>query len=940
MSDGTPLVSVLMPTFNVHAYVERAIQSILEQTVGDFELIVQDDGSSDATLAVVERLAARDHRIVVAPPFATNRGVIAARNALLARAKGRFIAWMDADDASMPSRFARQLAFLDANPQVGAVGTAIEYADEELIGYRTESYSADPKRQAVDPELCCATVMARHAIVAKAGSFRDAFRPGGEDGDWILRIADHALVTNIDDVLYIYRQHHSTSKRGAGAIRRLGVLARYAARVRRQGRPDPIDALELDDNLDYLSDSRFLDHPELTPSEKATALSVPLAGRQRLVSILVPYFNADRFFGQCLDHLARQTFKNFEVLIYDDGSDDPLGHERVSAYLGETPFVLERGDTNKGVAFARSRLLEMSSAKFIAWQDADDYSREDRIEVQIRYLLENPGCNAVGTAVNYLKYSIVARSEHYRRRAIGRARFSGCCATFMVRKSAADAVGRFDAKFTKAAEDVDFLSKIRPAESVQNIDDILYYYRRHGSQLTEGPDWLGAQTFYYMARHLEGYGLTLMNTGPTTADECREQVDAFMRSRQARIDGTSFGEMYVRLILRDVKAGSRSPLALAHLLRRFPRSFSAAAAGFLTYRSRVALGRLNESPAAGGDVAVAAAGPDQDSEAQTIPVPASRVLTERPAPIVVRCLDSWGDLDDAIRYLTPNGAGIWGKVAFVRETSFPPDWHIVFNSVGAIAVDIEASPNRVIYAIGEPPTRAHRILHKGQGQGAIVLTSDPELVAREGPGRRFIAAPAMTRAWSVKKTYEELRTTEVGDKPRRLSWVTSDLTLLKGHRYRLAFLKRLKQEVEFDLFGRGFRPLGDKWDGLAPYRYSMAFENTRADYYFTEKLMDCFVAEAMPIYYGSPSITNFFPPDSMVLIDPEDADVFNKIRDVISSDLWKQRRSSILEAKRLVLEKYNTFAYLANFIEGARDEPLPVEHLRLAPSVVDFGSGE
>jgi glycosyltransferase involved in cell wall biosynthesis len=932
-----PLVSALMPTFNAGSYVEEAIQSILDQTVTDFELIVQDDGSTDTTLAVVEKLAARDRRIVVAETFGMNRGVIAARNALLAKARGRFIAWMDADDAAKPDRFARQLAYLEAHPGIGALGTAIEYADENLVAYRTERYSTDPVRQAIDPEICCATVMARREIVEKVGKFRDAFRPGGEDGDWILRIAERAQVTNIDDVLYTYRQHDSTSKRSAGAIRRLGVLSRYAARVRRQGRPDPIDTLTLDDNLDYLSDNLFLDHRELSAEEKVTALSLPLPRRQRLVSVLIPYFDAHRFFDQCLDHLAAQSFKNIDVLIYDDGSREPLRADHVSKHLGEIPFVLERGEENRGVAFARSRLLAMSSADFIAWQDADDYSSEDRIEVQIRHLLNHPDCNAVGSAINYLRHSIVTRSEFYFPQAFGRKGFSGCCATFMIRKAAADAIGGFDDKFKNASEDVDFLSKIEPIQSVRNIGDVLYYYRKHGSQMTGRPDWLTAQTFYYMARQLENYGLTLRNKGPTTAEECRDQIDAFMRLRKARIDGTSLGEMYVRMVLLDVKSGKSSAFELAHVLRRFPRSFGKALIGFFRHRGALALRSRNVPTVADTEVAPSRPG---ESGAPWRAAPPPKLVTERPAPIVVRCLDSWGDLDDAISHLTPEGKGIWGKVAFVRETSFAPDWHVVFNSVGALPVELEASPNRIIYAVGEPPTKAHQVLHRGQGQNSLVLTSDEALVARQDVGRRFVLAPAITRAWSVRKSYDELQATAIADKPRRLSWVTSNLTLLRGHRYRLAFLEKLKKEVEFDLFGRGFRPLDDKWDGLAPYRYSIAFENTRADYYFTEKLMDCFVAETMPIYYGSPLIAKFFPPESMVLIDPEDDKVFDKIRDVIGSDLWRERREAIREAKQLVLEKYNTFAYLAEFIENMRDEPLPLRRMQIAPAVVDFGRDE
>lgn len=104
--------------------------------------------------------------------------------------------------------------------------------------------------------------------------------------------------------------------------------------------------------------------------------------------------------------------------------------------------------------------------------------------------------------------------------------------------------------------------------------------------------------------------------------------------------------------------------------------------------------------------------------------------------------------------------------------------------------------------------------------------------------------------------------------------------------------------------------------------------------------MDCFVAETMPIYYGSPAITRFFPSDSMVLIDPEDKNVIQKIQEIIDSDLWKERRGAIQEAKRLVLEKYNTFAYLAGFIESVHDKPLPPEVIHIGSPAVDFGTDE
>ena len=198
----------------------------------------------------------------------------------------------------------------------------------------------------------------------------------------------------------------------------------------------------------------------------------------------------------------------------------------------------------------------------------------------------------------------------------------------------------------------------------------------------------------------------------------------------------------------------------------------------------------------------------------------------------------------------------------------------------------------------------------------------------------------MLRTWSVRRTYDQLRESTVRDKPKKLSWITSDTAVLAGHRYRLEFLSRLQGKVPLDLFGRGFHRVYDKWDVLAPYRYSIAFENMRAPYYFTEKLMDCFVCETMPIYFGSPQITNFFPKDSLVVIDPESPDVVDQIRSVVESNLWQRNRDAILEAKRRVLEEYNMFAMLARLVSGDGRPAMPPALQRIEPVQLDFSEDE
>src|SRR5688500_3733490 len=114
-------VSVIMPVYNGERFLRDAVDSILRQTYRNFELIVVDDGSTDGTSQVLDRYQDQDRRVRV-HRHERNGGIVAARNQGCRLAQGRFIAVMDADDISIPERLARQIAFLEANPDIVAVG--------------------------------------------------------------------------------------------------------------------------------------------------------------------------------------------------------------------------------------------------------------------------------------------------------------------------------------------------------------------------------------------------------------------------------------------------------------------------------------------------------------------------------------------------------------------------------------------------------------------------------------------------------------------------------------------------------------------------------------------------------------------------------------------------------------------------------------------------
>ena len=122
MQKQTPLISVIMPLYNAERFVGESIENVLRQTVGDFELIVIDDASTDASAEIARAAAAKDNRNVLMHNE-LNSGAARTRNRALDAARGKFITFMDADDLCSPERFAKQLAFFERHPQTDICGS-------------------------------------------------------------------------------------------------------------------------------------------------------------------------------------------------------------------------------------------------------------------------------------------------------------------------------------------------------------------------------------------------------------------------------------------------------------------------------------------------------------------------------------------------------------------------------------------------------------------------------------------------------------------------------------------------------------------------------------------------------------------------------------------------------------------------------------------------
>lgn len=175
-------------------------------------------------------------------------------------------------------------------------------------------------------------------------------------------------------------------------------------------------------------------------------------------------------------------------------------------------------------------------------------------------------------------------------------------------------------------------------------------------------------------------------------------------------------------------------------------------------------------------------------------------------------------------------------------------------------------------------------------------------------------------------TYDQLAGITDIPKPKLLSVVTSHKVNTPGQKLRNRFINEMKKHFgdrmdafsnRPNVFGPDTKITPDKWDGLAPYKYYLAIENSSVPHYWTSDIGDAYLAGAYPIYYGHPSVTEYFSPDAMTMIDISDIPgSIAIIEKVIADNLFEKRQKEIWEARKLVIEKYTIFHMIAGVIDG------------------------
>jgi glycosyltransferase involved in cell wall biosynthesis len=227
-----PFVSVVMAVFNESPkYIVLSINSILNQTLGDFELLLIDDSTSVDTISAIDALIKSDSRIQLIRGQ-ERFGFVKALNIGLKQARGKYIARMDGDDISRPNRFELQVAFLENNPEIAVVGGAMDMINEvgTVISHRNyaTSFSKVMLFALLRNPLAHPTVMFRKEVVEKGFYYDGAFLKAEDLELWLRLINNGYKLSNISNTLLSYRVNENFSHK------RIGENFIYNYRARRK----------------------------------------------------------------------------------------------------------------------------------------------------------------------------------------------------------------------------------------------------------------------------------------------------------------------------------------------------------------------------------------------------------------------------------------------------------------------------------------------------------------------------------------------------------------------------------------------------------------------------------------------------------------------------------------------------------------------------------
>ena len=426
MGDSKELISIIVPIYNTDCYLRQCLDSIINQSYKNFEVLLVNDGSVDDSAMICKEFAEKDSRIRYFEK--ENGGVSSARNLGLKNVKGNYITFVDSDDWIEENYLEVLYNALKENEVDVAISTHKDfnmddnlyylpfYSEEQLhtldIGKvsRDEFLELFPELSSLNHDFNCAVSKLFKADVVKNLLFDESINYG-EDLDFFFNLyLKVSSVYYVNRPTYIYRQHQTSASNNcleSHAISEIRIYEKILKKIMELHIPNNryIEKFKI---ILYFRLSQFPDSQVLKSYESfISVMSDSVMYSQSLISIIVPIYNVENYLRMCLDSIEHQTYSNIEVLLINDGSPDSSGEICQEYVARDSRFrYFEKG--NGGLSDARNYGVARAKGKFLTFIDSDDWVEATYIEDMYQAALKNDSEIVIS---NYAQFDV--KENHY-----------------------------------------------------------------------------------------------------------------------------------------------------------------------------------------------------------------------------------------------------------------------------------------------------------------------------------------------------------------------------------------------------------------------------------------------------------------------------------------------------------------------------------------------
>ena len=400
------LISIIVPIYNTEKYLHECLDSILNQSYTNFEVLLINDGSTDSSGTICQEYVERDSRFRYFEK--DNGGVASARNLGLERSEGTYITFIDSDDWVEFNYLEVLYTALKENDTDVAISTYKRFAQDGVFYLRSYSREDDeflnigtrsrdsfleilPRLGELDHSFySISSKLIKREIIGNL--LFDEQVSYAEDLNFFFRLyLGVESVVYVRDYTYIYRTHDASTSQNFNelkALHELEIFKRMFQQIEKMG----ITTFQYFRRLKNLVASRIAGFPtskaireyESFVSEVRERVTYP----QPLISLVVPIYNVENYLWSCLDSIVKQTYSNIEVLLVNDGSPDDSSSICQEFVAKDSRFrYIEK--ENGGLSDARNAGIAEAKGEFLSFVDSDDWIEPTYVEDLYRAALLN-----------------------------------------------------------------------------------------------------------------------------------------------------------------------------------------------------------------------------------------------------------------------------------------------------------------------------------------------------------------------------------------------------------------------------------------------------------------------------------------------------------------------------------------------------------------------